>query len=179
MNYSATKLSGACLVEPLCFPDSRGSFSRLWCEQEFDGNGFPFKPKQMNFVRTIHRGTIRGMHYQKPPQQIAKLIICTRGSLYDVMLDIRPDSPTFLQWQGIMLSESEPRMLMVPAGFAHGYQTLEQNTDALYLMDGSHDPSAETGIRWNDSRFNFVWKSTPEKIISQRDQEWADFQMPS
>ncbi|MCH8541394.1 MAG: dTDP-4-dehydrorhamnose 3,5-epimerase family protein [Opitutales bacterium] len=175
MNFITNKFSGVCLVEPLSFPDERGSFSRLWCDHEFAKETFPFRPEQLNFVRSIQQGTIRGLHYQKAPYQIAKLISCLKGSIHNIFLDLRPESPTYLQWEGITLTGPDPRMLLVPEGFANGYQTLEENSEVFYMINACHNPSAETGIRWNDPRFGFKWKEIPGRTISEKDENWPDF----
>lgn len=175
MQFIKTPLEGAYVIELDKKSDDRGFFARFFCTNEFAKMGLEPHFIQVNNSLSHHQGTLRGMHYQLPPKGETKLVRCTRGSLYDVILDVRPDSPTFGQSFGAELSADNRRMMYVPKGFAHGFLTLEDNTEALYLVSEFYSPEHERGIRWNDPAFNIRWPVVP-KVISDKDKSHPDYQ---
>jgi len=174
MIFQETKFAG--LLEILLEPktDERGFFARSWCQREFEDHGLNPKVVQCNISFNQHKGTLRGIHYQAEPFAEAKLVRCTIGSIYDVVVDLRVTSPTFKDWTGFILSASNRRMLYIPEGFGHAFLTLEDNTEVFYQMSEFYNPAFACGVRWNDPAFKIVW---PDKIrvISERDQSYADF----
>jgi dTDP-4-dehydrorhamnose 3,5-epimerase len=177
MQFRETKLRGAYQIELELHADDRGSFARTYCSREFEAHGLNPRIAQCNVSCNDRRGTVRGMHYQAAPHQEAKLIRCSRGALYDVIVDLRPESPTFREWTGVELIAQPGRpsgMLYVPAGFAHGFQTLADDTEVLYQMSEFYAPDAARGFRWNDPAFAIAWPA-PVSIISERDRTYPDF----
>lgn len=169
-----TALKGAYVIEPERKEDERGYFARTWCQHEFEANGLKPSWVQSNMSGNHRKGTLRGMHYQTAPHEEIKLVRCTSGSLYDVIIDLRRHSPTYLQHIGVELSSSNLKMLYIPEGIAHGYQTLEDETEVLYLMTAFYAPESARGVRWNDPLFGIRWPEDP-RIISERDQTYPDF----
>jgi dTDP-4-dehydrorhamnose 3,5-epimerase len=155
-------------VEPEERADERGTFARVFCAREFAQAGAPSTFVQANHSVSARRGTLRGLHAQRAPHAEAKLVRCTRGALYDVVLDLRPRSPTFGLWNGVELRASSSTMVLVPEGCAHGFLTLADATEALYLVSEFYSPAAEYGIRWNDPRFDIRWPFDPI-VISEKD----------
>jgi dTDP-4-dehydrorhamnose 3,5-epimerase len=174
VKFHETELQGAYLIDIEKREDERGFFARTWCEKELEDHGLVARVVQANTSFNTRAGTLRGMHYQLAPYQETKLVRCARGALYDVIVDLRPDSPTYKRWIGAELTASNYRMLYVPADFAHGFITLEDNTEAAYLMSESYTPGAGGGLRWNDPQFNIEWPRTVE-VISDKDAGWPDF----
>ncbi len=174
MIFTETKLAGAYIIDLNKMEDERGFFARTFCTQELEEHSLISDIKQANMSWNEKRGTLRGMHYQVNPYQETKLIRCTRGALYDVIIDLRSDSPTYRQWIGVELTADNRRALFVPKDFAHGFITLEDNTDAFYMVSQSYVPGAEEGIRWNDPQFEIVWPIEPD-CISEKDANWADY----
>lgn len=164
-------LPGLKIIQRWILGDHRGSFSRLFCSEVFKDAGFPYPVSQINHTHTRRQGTIRGLHLQHPPHSETKLVTCLRGEVYDVAVDLRKDSPTFLSWQGVVLSETNHISLAIPQGFAHGFQALVDDCEMLYLHSEAHHPEAEGGIHPEDPRLNISW---PRMIseISERDQAW-------
>lgn len=154
--------------------DQRGFFARSYCEREFESHKLNSRFVQCNISFNKLRGTLRGMHFQSPPQAEAKLIRCTRGAIYDVIVDLRPESATFKQYFSAVLSEENGKMLYVPEGFAHGFQTLEDNTEVFYQMSQFYAPEHARGVRWNDPAFGIEWPAG-EHTILERDQSFPDF----
>jgi dTDP-4-dehydrorhamnose 3,5-epimerase len=175
MIFSATAITGAWLVDLQRREDERGFFARVWCEEEFAARGLTARFVQCNTSFSQHAGTLRGLHYQAAPHGEVKLIQCTRGSVFDVIVDVRPDSPTYLKWFGVELSEDNKRLLYVPAGCAHGYQTLRDASEVLYPVSAPYTPSAERGVRWNDPTFAIAWPLAPHRRLSPKDEAWPDF----
>jgi len=175
MRFIDTRVMGAYIVEPEARGDERGSFSRLWCLQEFADHGLNGAFVQCNSSVSPRRGTLRGLHYQMPPYQEAKLARCVRGSAFDVMIDLRRDSPTHLKWFGCELSAGNRRMLYVPEGCAHGYLTLEDHSELVYAVSAFYHPEAERGIRWNDPLFGIEWPNGGAQVVSPKDQTWPDY----
>jgi len=174
MKFTETKLKGAYIIDIQPFEDERGFFSRAYCQNEFEAHGLTTQVAQANISYNKEKATLRGMHYQIPPHGEVKIIRCTRGALYDVIVDLRADSETYLQWVGVELTEDNHRMFYVPENFAHGFITLADNTEATYQVSEFYTPGAERGLRWNDPAFGIEWPLEPG-VISEKDQNWADF----
>jgi dTDP-4-dehydrorhamnose 3,5-epimerase len=171
MRFTETSVAGARVIDPSPHQDDRGRFMRAWCAREFVENGINFVPVQSNMGFSIHKGTVRGMHFQVAPALEAKLVRCTRGSMFDVALDLRPESPTFGKWYGTELSAENGRMLFVPEGCAHGYQTLEDATEMYYMASEFYTPSAARGARFDDPKFGIQWP-LPATAMSEQDRNW-------
>lgn len=174
MKFHPTPLGGAYTVELERRGDERGFFARVFCQEEFGKAGLSRNFVQINNALSLRKGTLRGMHYQLPGSAEVKLVRCIRGSFYDVILDLRPDSPTFGQWFGAELSSDNRLMMYVPRGFAHGLMTLEANTEALYLVDAFYSPALERGIRFDDPKFAISWPLPPSEM-SDKDRNWPGF----
>ncbi len=177
MDFLPTEVSGAWLVEPRAFEDDRGVFLRAWCRDEMREAGIEVDFVQSNLAGSVRRGTLRGLHYQVAPHEEAKLVRCVRGSIFDVVVDIRPDSETYGQWHGATLSDKNRRMLYVPPGCAHGYLTLEDDSEAYYLVSARYAPESERGIRWDDPAFNIDWPIRENLILSDKDKAWPAFNL--
>ncbi len=180
MIFRETDLKGVYQIVLECQWDERGFFARSYCRQEFEAHGLDPCVAQCNVSYNRQRGTLRGMHYQAAPYGEAKLIRCLRGALYDVVIDIRRESPTLGRWLGIELraEAGQPSsMVYVPEGCAHGFLTLEDDTEILYQMSAVHVPTAARGFRWDDSAFGVDWPA-PVRVISNRDRTYPDFLMP-
>jgi len=177
MIFIQTKLKSVYIIELEPHYDERGSFSRVWCKRELEQYGINTNVVQCNISSNQKKGTIRGMHYQTEPYYETKLIRCIRGALYDVIIDLREDSKTYGKWIGIELSEENGKALYIPEGFAHGFQTLEEDTYAFYQVTEFYTPDAERGIRWNDPAFNIDWPIKENIIISKKDKSWGDFKL--
>jgi dTDP-4-dehydrorhamnose 3,5-epimerase len=174
MIFTETKLKGSFIIEPELLEDERGFFARSWCQKEFEAHGLNPRLVQCNISFNNKKGTLRGMHYQAAPYEEAKLVRCTMGSVYDVIVDLRPDSTSFKQYLGIILTPDNRKMLYVPEGFAHGFLTLEDNTEVFYQMSEFYTPEYATGVRWNDNTFGIQWPYDVS-VISDRDQTYHDF----
>jgi dTDP-4-dehydrorhamnose 3,5-epimerase len=172
MIFRATPLSGAFLVDLERRADERGFLARTYCEREFEEHGAPMRIVQSSTIQTARRDTLRGLHFQEPPFAEAKLVRCTRGSIFLVMVDLRPDSPTRNAWFGAELSAETERMAYVPEGFAQGYQTLEDDAEVLYHMSHEYVPDAARGVRWDDPAFGIEWPAAEDRVISERDLSW-------
>lgn len=175
MFFTETALPGAFVVELEKREDERGFFARTFCAQEFRARGLTPHFVQCSTSFNIRRATLRGLHWQAPPRSEAKLIRVTRGSIYDVIVDLRPDSQTRLQHVAIELAAGNGRMLYIPEAFAHGFQTLEDDTEVSYQMSEFFDPEYTRGARWNDLAFKIKWP-LPDPIMNDRDRSWPDFQ---
>jgi len=176
--FLVTALNGAFIIEPERREDTRGFFARTWCQREVAAHGLNPCVVQCNVSFNKKKGTLRGMHYQAAPCAEEKLVRCTMGAIYDVIIDIRPESPTFKQYLSIVLTAQNRRMLYVPKGFAHGFQTLEDNTEVFYQMSEFYAPEYTRGIRWNDATFGIQWPDD-KRIVLERDQTYPDFSMDS
>jgi len=174
MIFKKTKLDGAFLIEPQWLEDERGFFARSWCRKEFEQQGLNPRLVQCNISFNYKRGTLRGMHYQVTPFEEAKLVRCTRGKIHDVIVDIRSSSSTFGQYISELLSAENRLMLYIPEGFAHGFLTLEDDTEVFYQMSEFYAPDHARGFRWNDPQFKIDWPSDM-KVISDRDRNYPDF----
>ena len=175
MRFSETKIPGVLIVDIEAHEDARGAFARLQCPEEFAAAGHPFAPAQTSLSRNPDAGTLRGMHYQPAPYAETKLVRAVRGRIFDVALDLRPGSPTWRQWTGAELSADNARALFIPEGVAHGFLTLEPDTDVLYQISPAFQPGHEAGVRWDDPAFAIAWPSAP-KVISERDLGYPDHQ---
>jgi dTDP-4-dehydrorhamnose 3,5-epimerase len=174
MIFTETKLKGAFVIEIEKLEDERGFFGRSWCVDEMKDHGLNASILQANVSYNKSKGTLRGMHYQIVPYQEAKLVRCSRGRIFDVIIDLRMESPTFKQWIGVELSQDNYKMLYVPEDFAHGFITLRDNSEVSYLMTEKFVPDAGATIRWNDPLFNIKWPFEPI-ILSEKDKSQPDF----
>jgi dTDP-4-dehydrorhamnose 3,5-epimerase len=175
MKFSETKLKGAFVVEIEKLTDDRGFFARSWCEKEFEAQGLTARVVQANVSYNLKKGTLRGMHYQIAPYQECKLIRCTRGAIYDVIIDLRTGSPTYKQWTGVELTADNYTMFFVPRDFAHGFQTLMDESEITYQVSQFYTPGSERGIRFDDPAFTIQWP-LEVSVISDKDRTWPDFE---
>jgi dTDP-4-dehydrorhamnose 3,5-epimerase len=168
MIFHETRLSGAFVVEMKKLGDVRGFFARTFCRREFEAHGLSSNLAQCNVSVNWRKGTLRGMHYQVAPLQEAKLVRCVKGAVYDVIIDLRPQSPTYKEWLGFELTDDDYRMIYVPGDFAHGYLTLTERSEVTYQVNEFYSPEHERGIRWNDPTFGVRWPITPA-VVSDKD----------
>ena len=175
MIFRETKLKGAYVIELEPLEDERGFFARTFCREEYDKHGLNPRVVQCNTSYNRHKGTLRGMHYQLAPLSEAKLVTCLAGSIYDVIIDLRTESPSYGEWLAVELTSRRPRpMLYVPENFAHGFQTLADDTEVFYQMSAPYRPESARGLRWDDAALNIMWPAG-NPIVSQRDQSFPDF----
>jgi dTDP-4-dehydrorhamnose 3,5-epimerase len=174
MIFTETPLKGAYVIDLERRGDERGFFARAFCEREFAGQGLVPRFVQANNSLSAQKGTLRGMHYQLAPKAETKVIRCIRGALYDMILDLREDSPTFGRSFGAELTGENRRMMYVPKGFAHGFLTLDDDTETFYFVDEFYAPESERGVRWDDPRFAIPWPAQPV-VISAKDRQYRDF----
>jgi dTDP-4-dehydrorhamnose 3,5-epimerase len=174
MIFEKTNLRDAYLIEVEKRSDERGFFARMWCRKEFEEHGIESQVVQTNISHNIKKGTLRGMHFQINPYQETKLVRCTRGAIHDVIIDLRPDSPTYGEWTGVELSADNYKMLFVPKNFAHGFQTLVDDTEVTYQVTEFYTPGAERGLRHDDPAFAISWP-LPVSVISDKDRSWPAF----
>lgn len=174
MKFGETPLAGAFVIDIEPIEDARGFFARAWCRRELEAHGLNPSLAQANLSFNRRKGTLRGMHWQEPPHAESKLVRCTRGAIFDVAVDLRPGSVTYLQWFGAELSADNHRMLLVPEGFAHGFQTLADDTEVFYQVSEFYAPQAERGARYNDPSFNIQWP-LGVAVVSDKDAAWPDF----
>ena len=174
MIFTETSLKGAFIIDLEPANDERGMFARAWCQREFEEHGLKVTWVQNNISANRKRGTVRGMHYQVAPHEEVKLVRCIKGSIYDVIVDLRPDSPTFCQYAGITLSAENRRALYIPQHFAHGFQSLSDDSEVFYHMSACYDPGSARGFRWDDPAFNIKWPE-PLTVISEKDRAWPPF----
>jgi dTDP-4-dehydrorhamnose 3,5-epimerase len=172
--FVETTLRDAYVIEIERIEDERGFFARSWCVDDFEARGGNSRLVQCNISYNKEKGTLRGMHYQVAPHEEAKLVRCTRGSLYDVAIDLRPDSPTFKRWFGVELSAENRRAFFIPEGFAHGFQTLEDGTEVFYQMSEYYHPECGRGVRFDDPAFGVEWP-LEAKIVADKDRAFEDF----
>ena len=176
MRFTETDLPGAYVVDLEQRADDRGFFARIWCQDELAAEGLTTELAQCSLSRNTRAGTLRGMHYQEAPHEEAKLVRCVRGAIYDVIVDLRLGSSAYGQWVGVELDAAAGRALYVPQGFAHGFQTLADDTDVLYMISAPYVPDAAAGVRWDDPFFGIAWPAAPTRVISERDRAWPDFE---
>lgn len=175
MRFYNTQIEGAYLIEKQPFQDSRGSFARIYCEKEFQEAGLDISIVQMNLCENKERGTLRGLHFQIGEKSEDKVVSCLQGRIYDVCVDVRPNSPTFGKWLGYELSHDNNRMLFLPKGCAHGYVTLESNCSLLYMMSEFYAPGFDAGYRYDDPAFKIDWPITENILISDKDKNLPYF----
>jgi dTDP-4-dehydrorhamnose 3,5-epimerase len=176
VKFTETALQGAYIVDVEPIEDERGFFARSWCREEFGAHGLHCTFVQSNISFNTKKGTLRGMHYQVKPNEETKLVRCTRGAIYDVIIDLRSQSRTCTQWIAVELTAVNHRMVYVPEGFAHGFQTLEDDTEVLYLMSAYYRQECSRGVRWDDPAFGIAWPQSDIRIISDKDKAYPDFQ---
>ncbi len=174
MIFTETDLKGAYIIEPEKLTDDRGFFARTWCQQEFSNRGLDPNLVQSSMSFNHKQGTLRGMHLQLPPSAEVKLVRCTQGAIYDVIVDLRLNSATYLQWIGIKLTADNRTGLYIPKGFAHGFQTLADNTEVFYQISEFYNPNLARGFRWNDPIIKINWP-TMVSTISDRDRTYSDY----
>lgn len=174
MIFEETKLRGAYVIKLQELADDRGFFARSWCQREFEQCGLVAHVVQANLSFNRKKGTLRGMHYQLAPYEETKLVRCTRGAIYDVIIDLRPQSATYRQWIGAELTDANRHMLFVPEGFAHGFQSLADNTEVSYQVSQFYTPGAEQGARYDDPAFGISWP-LDVRMISDKDARWPDY----
>ena len=174
MIFNETKLKGAFIIDLERHQDERGFFARTFCRKELEANGLIADVAQANMSLSKTRGTLRGMHYQKSPFEETKLVRCTKGAIYDAIIDLRPDSPTYKGWVGVELTADNYRMLFVPKNFAHGFISLTEDAEVTYMVSQFYSPGSELGIRWNDPLIGIQWPIDVQ-VISEKDASWPDF----
>jgi dTDP-4-dehydrorhamnose 3,5-epimerase len=174
MVFNETDVRGAYLIEIEEIGDDRGFFARTWCRNEFEAHGLVSTVAQCSIGFNVKRGTLRGMHFSVTPHAEVKLIRCSRGAIYDVIVDLRRESPSYRRWVGVQLTEDNRRTLYVPAGCAHGYQTLTDHAEVSYQMDEFYSPECARGARFDDPAFGIEWP-LEVSIISERDRNWPDY----
>ncbi len=174
MTFHETQIPGAFEIRLETIKDERGFFARAWCRTEFEAHGLDAGLRQSNISFNVRTGTLRGMHFQVAPFAETKLVRCTKGAVYDVVLDLRPQSPKFKQWAAVTLTAEIRNMLYVPKGCAHGFLTLQDESEVFYQMSEVYNAESARGVRWNDPAFGIAW---PEKVevISNRDRDYPDF----
>jgi len=178
MKFIETRLKGAFIVEPERLGDERGFFARTWCQREFESHGLNPNMVQCNISYNKKKGTLRGMHHQVAPHKEAKMVRCTAGAIYDVIVDIRPDSSSYQSWIAVELSAENRKMLYIPEGFSHGFLTLQDDTEVFYQMSAFYAPECARGIRWDDSAFGIRWPAEIA-VMSEKDRNYPDFQVES
>jgi dTDP-4-dehydrorhamnose 3,5-epimerase len=175
MRFSPTGIPGAWLIEPERHADERGWFARTWCRREFAAHGIPADFPQGNLSSNRRRGTLRGLHFQLPPSMEGKLVRCAVGEIYDVIVDLRCESPAWLRHYGVVLSRANGAGLYIPPGCAHGFQTLADDSEVAYAMTDYHDAASSAGVRWNDPAFGIRWPLPEPAVMSDRDRDYPDF----
>lgn len=173
MRFEPAGLDGAWILDLEPHDDERGFFARVWCAEEFGARGMKDRLAQCSLSFSRRAGTLRGMHFQAPPAEEAKVVRCVRGAVYDVLLDLRPSSPSYRKWIARELTADNRRAVYVPEGFAHGFLTLTDDTEVLYLISAPHAPALVRGVRWNDPAFGIEWPMAPS-VISERDRTYPD-----
>jgi dTDP-4-dehydrorhamnose 3,5-epimerase len=175
MLFTETRLKGAYLIDVERRQDERGFFARSWCQEEFESHGLDSRVVQCSLSYNERRGTLRGMHYQEAPHEEAKLVRCTMGALYDVIIDLRPNAATFKKWLAVELTPENRRALYIPEGFAHGFQTLSDNTEVFYQMSEFYHPEAARGLRWDDPAFGIEWP-IQALVIAEKDRQYPNWE---
>ena len=172
MIFTPLRLPDAYVIDVERHSDERGHLARTFCEAEFADHGLPMRIVQSSTIHSPRRHTLRGLHFQEAPHREIKLVRCARGSIFLVMVDVRPDSATHGEWLGLELASRSQRLALVPEGFAQGYQTLEDDTEVLYQMSHPYVPQAARGVRWDDPVLGIGWPAAEDRLISERDQAW-------
>ena len=176
MIFKETKLKGAYLIQIEKHEDERGFFARAWCKKEFEEHGLNPHPVQANIASSQNKGTLRGLHYQIAPHEEVKLVHCIKGAIYDVIIDLRPDSPTFKQWIAVELTAENRKMLYVPEGFAHGFYVTSKEAEFVYKCTNYYDASSEVSINWNDKTLGIEWPLDHLPTLSKKDTEAISFE---
>lgn len=176
MKFSPTGFAGAYIIDIEPMADERGFFSRSWCRRELEKRGLNPDIAQCNISFNKKRGTLRGMHYQAEPHAETKIVRCTGGAIYDVIVDLRPESSTFKKWIAVELSAENRRMLYIPPGVAHGFQTLMDGTEIFYQISEFYHPESSCGVRWDDPTFGIAWPPA-DRVISEKDRQYPDFKL--
>jgi len=174
MKFESTEIDGVVLITPERIPDDRGFFAQTWGQNDFEAHGLQGCMLARNLSFNHEAGTLRGMHFQRAPHAEVKLVSCMAGSIFDVAIDVRADSPTYCKWVGAELRADTGAMLYIPEGFAHGYLSLEPETRVEYLMSAYYAPQAASGVRWDDPYFGIMWPMQPA-VMNERDRSWPDF----
>jgi dTDP-4-dehydrorhamnose 3,5-epimerase len=177
MHFSELTLAGAWLIDPIPIRDTRGFFARTFCRREFSERQLETNFVQHSTAGSTRRGTLRGPHFQQSPHEQVKIVSCRKGAVWDVIIDLRPESPTYCLWQAVELTAENHRQLYVPAGFAHGFQTLCNDCEVSYLISAFYEPDTACGVRFNDPAFAIDWPLVPT-VISNKDGAWPDHRMP-
>jgi dTDP-4-dehydrorhamnose 3,5-epimerase len=175
VRFVPTKLDGAYVIEPERHEDERGFFARTWAGEEFAEHGLVSELSQCSVSRNNKAGTLRGMHLQTAPHEEAKLVRCTAGAIFDVIVDLRSGSPTHAEWVGVELAADTARALFIPKGFAHGFQTLVDGAEVFYMISEPYAPESASGVRWDDPVFGIDWPPAASRIINERDRSWPDY----
>jgi dTDP-4-dehydrorhamnose 3,5-epimerase len=175
MLFTETKIAGAWILDAQRIGDERGFFARTWCHDELAGKGLRAELAQCSVSYNARRGTLRGMHFQSAPCMETKIVSCLRGSIYDVLLDLRRDSPTYCQWLAVELTHDSFRAVYIPEGVAHGFQTLTDDAIVSYQISEIHSPDHARGVRWDDPAFNIEWPEARERILSPRDRLYPEY----
>jgi dTDP-4-dehydrorhamnose 3,5-epimerase len=170
--FYQTSLKDAYVLELEQIADERGFFARIWCEEELESHGLDGDLAQCSLSFNHNKGTLRGMHFQVPPHAETKLIRCTKGTIFDVIIDLRARSSTYMKWMGVELSADNRKMLYIPKGFAHGFQTLTDDSEVFYFISEAYRPEAARGVHWNDPVFRITWPEVSKRVISSKDQNW-------
>jgi dTDP-4-dehydrorhamnose 3,5-epimerase len=170
--YNETALEGSYILEVEKVEDERGFFARSWCKEELESHGLNADLAQCSLSFNYKMGTLRGMHFQIPPHGETKLVRCTKGSIFDVIVDLRVKTSTYMKWMGVELSADNRKMLYIPKGFAHGFQTLTDDSEVFYFISEAYHPEAVRGVHWNDPVFRITWPEVNERVISSKDQNW-------
>src|SRR5262249_46097441 len=178
MIFTETSVNGVFVIDLEPVQDERGFFARTWCQREFEAQGLETRFVQCSVSFNKLAGTLRGLHYQAAPYEEVKLVRCTSGAIFDVVVDLRPGSPTLACHSSLILSSSNRRMLYIPRGIAHGFQTLENDTEVAYQMSEFYQPEYSRGVRWNDPAFAIPWPAVERRIMAPRDQTYPDFRQP-
>lgn len=176
MRFAETTVQGAFVIDPEPREDERGFFARLWDRDVFAARGLTADFVQCNASFSARRGTLRGLHYQAAPHGEVKLVRCVRGAIFDVLVDLRVGSPTYARWFGAELTAANRRLMYIPEGCAHGYLTLEDQSEVEYPVSRAYHPDAERGVRWNDPRFAIAWPAVEPLTLSPKDRQWPDYQ---
>jgi dTDP-4-dehydrorhamnose 3,5-epimerase len=174
MKFTAAPITGAYVIDVQRIGDERGFFGRLWCHREFENMGLVATIVQSNIGVSKTAGTLRGLHFQRPPHQEVKIIRCPRGAIFDVIVDLRPESPTFKRWFGVVLSQENNSMLYVPEGCATGYLTLRDDTEIYYHTSKAYQPDSAAGVRWDDPALGIEWPAEI-RVVSENDRNWPNF----
>ncbi|HEX8336356.1 MAG TPA: dTDP-4-dehydrorhamnose 3,5-epimerase [Pyrinomonadaceae bacterium] len=175
IKFTPSSLAGAFVIDPERFDDERGFVARCFSEEEFAAHGVSVRLVESNISFNLRRHTVRGMHFQRPPREQAKLVRCTAGAIYDVIIDLRPGSATYGRWEGVELTAENRRMLFIPGGFAHGFQTLADSTEVFYQVSDVYAPDCADGVRWDDPAFRIEWPTTAGVTVNERDGSYPDF----